>query len=98
MTNPLMIHEDFSTEMTVDFSMESNDKDLCNDSSLISQLKLLVNQFLICHLICTHKSHVKSCFDSMRFFPVGCQNKSGTVATLTLHLHIRTSAKFTWKL
>ena len=44
--------------------------DLCNDSSLISQLKLLVNQFLICHLICTHKSHVKSCFDSMRFFPV----------------------------
>ena len=68
-----MIHKDFSTEMTVDFSMESNDKynyDLCNDSSLISQLKLLVNQFLICHLICTRKSHVKSCFDSMRFIPV----------------------------
>ena len=42
--------------------------DLCNDSSLISQLKLLVNQFLIVHLICTHKSHVKSCFDSMHFF------------------------------
>ena len=41
-----------------------------NDSSLISQLKLLVNQFLICHLICTHKSHVKSCFDSMHSFPV----------------------------
>ena len=44
--------------------------DLCNDSYLISKLKLLVNQFLICHLICAHKSHVKSCFDSMRFFPV----------------------------
>ena len=44
--------------------------DLCNDSSLISQLKLLVNHFLICHLICTHISHVKSCFDSMRFFLV----------------------------
>ena len=71
MTNPLMIHEDFSTEMTVQWNqMTDINYDLCNDSSLISQLKLLVNQFLICHLICTHKSHVKSCFDSMRFFPV----------------------------
>ena len=30
--------------------------DLCNDSSLISDLKLILNQFLICHLICKHKS------------------------------------------
>ena len=44
--------------------------DLCNDSSLISQLKLLVNQFLIFHLICTHKSHDRSGFDSMHFFLV----------------------------
>ena len=67
--------------------------DLCNDSSLISQLKLLVNQFLICHLICTHKSHVKSCFDSMRFFPVWASSASfhigvwgGALEALQLYL------------
>ena len=64
--------------------------DLCNDSSLISQLKLLVNQFLICHLICTHKSHVKSCFDSMRFFPVMVCRYISRHARVRTNIHTRT--------
>ena len=56
-----MIHKDFSTEITVDFSMECNiSYDLCNDSSLIFQLKLILKSI---YLICT--------LDSTRFFSCG---------------------------